>query len=110
MTQRQLNTQALLAEAFDGLGHVLGVNINTHTILPTILSRRWTVFQVPSSTNPRLLHYIVGSKRDGFRCSCLGWQAYRHCYHATAVERALLEIARERKMRNKNQRRKKATK
>lgn len=97
MSKQELDSRELLAEVLFGLGHILGLPKSTLPVEPKILSRRWMVFQVPSATTPNYAHLVAGTVKDGWRCSCIGWQAHGDCYHVRAVSGALKLITGERK-------------
>jgi hypothetical protein len=95
MSVTDLETRELLGTIHDGVGHLLG--LNPQPVQPMLLSRHWTVFQVPSASTPGFAYYVVGSVKDGFRCSCQGFQSSGGCYHSRTVTRALSEVKADRR-------------
>ena len=96
MSKQELDTRELIADSLITLGSSLSPT-PPRKQKPALLSRRWTVFQVPSTTTPNYLHYVVGTVLHGWRCSCIGYQAHGRCLHVKAVEGALASVASDRR-------------
>lgn len=86
MSRTDLDTRDLLESLHAGIAHILGTP-TTPPITPQLLSRHYTVFQIPSATTPNHYYLVAGSKKDGWRCTCIGFQANpgKPCYHARCV-------------------------
>lgn len=99
MSRTSLDTRDLLESLHAGIGHILGTPT---PITPMLLSRHYTVFQIPSATTPNHYYIVYGSKKDGWRCTCIGAQSTGgRCYHIRAVEQTFISIASEKRQARK---------